>query len=165
VALAEPRWPLPEVPELEDRSWATVLAGPCRWRCDAARQVENFTDFGRFSWVHPGLLGDPGRPVVPRYAVRTEGHVLHYSIVRPDARNTDDFPVFANEQPGPPERRSPLRTAPAVHDRAAAGLGRGTGHGVPFRLPADRRRSTRSPSTYRKAMRALGLSASDQPVR
>ena len=25
---------------------------------DAARQVENFTDFGHFPWVHPGLLGD-----------------------------------------------------------------------------------------------------------
>jgi phenylpropionate dioxygenase-like ring-hydroxylating dioxygenase large terminal subunit len=106
VALEEPRWPLPEVPELEDGSWVTVPAGPYRWNCDAARQVENFTDFGHFPWVHPGLLGDPDRPVVPRYEVRTEGHVLHYSIVRPEAPNSEDFPVFANEQAGPPERRS-----------------------------------------------------------
>jgi vanillate O-demethylase monooxygenase subunit len=68
--------------------------------------VENFTDFGHFPWVHPGLLGDPDRPVVPRYEVSTEGHVLRYSIVRPEAANTDDFPVFANEEAGPPERRS-----------------------------------------------------------
>jgi vanillate O-demethylase monooxygenase subunit len=27
-------------------------------------------------------------------------------IVRPEAPNTDDFPVFANQQTGPPERRS-----------------------------------------------------------
>ena len=40
VALDEPRWPLPEVPELEDGSWVTVQAGPYRWQCDAARQVE-----------------------------------------------------------------------------------------------------------------------------
>jgi phenylpropionate dioxygenase-like ring-hydroxylating dioxygenase large terminal subunit len=106
VALAEPRWPLPEVPELEDDSWATVPAGPYSWRCDAARQVENFTDFGHFPWVHPGLLGDPERPVVPRHEVRTDGHVLRYSIVRPEAPNTDDFPVFANTGSGPPERRS-----------------------------------------------------------
>ena len=46
-------------------SWAVVTAGPYRWQCDAARQVENFTDFGHFPWVHPGLLGDPDRPVVP----------------------------------------------------------------------------------------------------
>ena len=106
VALAEPRWPLPEVPELQDSSWATVQAGPYRWDCDAARQVENFTDFGHFPWVHPGLLGDPDRPVVPRHEVRTEGNVLHYSIVRPEAPNSDDFPVFANQQAGPPQRRS-----------------------------------------------------------
>ncbi len=83
VALAEPRWPLPEVPELEDGTWVLVPAGPYRWRCDAARQVENFTDFGHFPWVHPGLLGDPDRPVVPRHEVAVEGNVLHYSIVRP----------------------------------------------------------------------------------
>jgi phenylpropionate dioxygenase-like ring-hydroxylating dioxygenase large terminal subunit len=106
VALEEPRWPLPEVPELEDPAWAVVPAGPYRWACDAARQVENFTDFGHFPWVHPGLLGDPERPVVPRYEVRTEDHVLHYSIVRPEAENSEEFPVFGNEQAGPPERRS-----------------------------------------------------------
>jgi vanillate O-demethylase monooxygenase subunit len=83
-----------------------VTAGPYRWRCDAARQVENFTDFGHFPWVHPGLLGDPERPVVPRHEVRTEENVLHYSIVRPEPPNPEDFPVFGNEQAGPPERRS-----------------------------------------------------------
>jgi phenylpropionate dioxygenase-like ring-hydroxylating dioxygenase large terminal subunit len=106
AALEEPRWPLPEVPELDNSDWAVVTAGPYTWECDAARQVENFTDFGHFPWVHPGLLGDPSRPVVPRHEVRTEGHVLHYSIVRPEAENSDDFPVFGNEQAGPPERRS-----------------------------------------------------------
>ena len=106
VALQAARWPLPEVPELEDDSWAIVSAGPYRWQSDAARQVENFTDFGHFPWVHPGLLGDPARPVVPRHEVRTDGHVLRYSIVRPEAANTDDFPVFGNEQTSPPERRS-----------------------------------------------------------
>ena len=106
VAIEEPRWPLPEVPELEDGSWAVVAAGPYRWRCDAARQVENFTDLGHFPWVHPGLLGDPDRPVVPRHEVRTDGHVLHYTIVRPEAANPADFPVFGNEQARLPERRS-----------------------------------------------------------
>jgi phenylpropionate dioxygenase-like ring-hydroxylating dioxygenase large terminal subunit len=106
VALEEPRWPLPEVPELEDSGWAVVPAGPYRWASDAARQVENFTDFGHFPWVHPGLLGDPERPVVPRHEVRQDGHVLHYSIVRPEAPATDEFPVFGNEQTSPPERTS-----------------------------------------------------------
>ena len=106
VALEEPRWPLPEVPELEADGWAVVAAGPYRWECDAARQVENFTDFGHFPWVHPGLLGDPERPVVPPYSVAADGHVLRYEIVRPEAPNSEDFPVFGNQQAGPPERRS-----------------------------------------------------------
>jgi phenylpropionate dioxygenase-like ring-hydroxylating dioxygenase large terminal subunit len=106
AALAEPRWPLPEIRELENSSMAVVSTGPYDWQCDAARQVENFTDLGHFPWVHPGLLGDPDRPVVPRHEVRTEGHVLHYTLVRPEAPNSDDFPVFSNEQAGPPERRS-----------------------------------------------------------
>jgi vanillate O-demethylase monooxygenase subunit len=106
VALAEPRWELPHVHELEAPGWTVVAAGPYAWRSDASRQVENFTDFGHFPWVHPGLLGDPERPVVPDHSVRTDGHVLHYEIVRPEARESDDFPVFANEQQDAPKRRS-----------------------------------------------------------
>jgi phenylpropionate dioxygenase-like ring-hydroxylating dioxygenase large terminal subunit len=106
AALDDPRWPLPEVPELESPDWRTVACGPYAWRCDASRQVENFTDFGHFPFVHPGLLGDPDRPVVPRHEVQTDGHVLRYEIVRPEAPNTDDFPVFANEEAERPERRS-----------------------------------------------------------
>ena len=106
VALEEPRWALPEVPELEDPAWATVSCGPYWWACDASRQVENFTDFGHFPFVHPGLLGDPERPVVPGHEVRTEGHVLHYEIVRPEAPANEEFPVFGNEVVEAPERRS-----------------------------------------------------------
>jgi vanillate O-demethylase monooxygenase subunit len=106
VALEEPRWELPEIPELEDPAWATVCCGPYWWACDASRQVENFTDFGHFPFVHPGLLGDPERPVVPGHEVRTEGHVLHYEIVRPEAPANEEFPVFGNEVVESPERRS-----------------------------------------------------------
>jgi vanillate O-demethylase monooxygenase subunit len=109
VALQEPRWPLPEVPELDDDAaggWQAIPCGPFIWRADASRQVENFTDFGHFPWVHPGLLGDPERPVVPPHKVRTDGHVLHYEIVRPEAPNSDEFPVFANDEQVAPERRS-----------------------------------------------------------
>jgi phenylpropionate dioxygenase-like ring-hydroxylating dioxygenase large terminal subunit len=107
AALGEPRWPLPEVPELErTEEWQLVPCGPYSWNADASRQVENFTDFGHFPWVHPGLLGDPSRPVVPRHQVETDGHVLHYEIVRPEAPNSENFPVFANEETAAPERRS-----------------------------------------------------------
>ncbi|HWD85579.1 MAG TPA: aromatic ring-hydroxylating dioxygenase subunit alpha [Solirubrobacteraceae bacterium] len=107
VAFDEPRWPLPDVPELDSAGgWQIVPCGPYSWRADASRQVENFTDFGHFPWVHPGLLGDPSRPVVPQHTVATDGHILRYEIIRPEAPNTDEFPVFGNEQAGAPERRS-----------------------------------------------------------
>jgi phenylpropionate dioxygenase-like ring-hydroxylating dioxygenase large terminal subunit len=97
VALEEPRWPLPEVPELDDGAWRTVMAGPFPWRCDASRQVENFTDFGHFAFVHTGLLGDPAKPAVAPHDVRVDGAVLHYAYGRPDQPNTDAFPVFADQ--------------------------------------------------------------------
>ena len=106
VTLEEPRWPLPDVPELEDSEWVRVETGPYSWAADASRQLENFTDFGHFPWVHPGLLGDPERPIVPDHTVETDGHVLRYEIVRPEATNSDDFPVFANPELETPERRS-----------------------------------------------------------
>lgn len=106
VCLDEPRYPLPDVPELEDGEWRVVPTGPFDWNADASRQVENFTDFGHFPWVHPGLLGDVDRPIVPDYTVERRDHVLHYSVVRPEAPNTDDFPVFANADARSPERRS-----------------------------------------------------------
>ena len=95
VALEEPRWPLPEVPEMEDSAWTVVRTGPFAWAADASRQVENFTDFGHFAFVHPGLLGDPDNSVVAPYEVETRGHVLHYSYARPDTPNTEALPVFA----------------------------------------------------------------------
>jgi phenylpropionate dioxygenase-like ring-hydroxylating dioxygenase large terminal subunit len=109
VAMDEPRWELPEIPELDSPDWVTVPCGPFAWDADASRQLENFTDFGHFPWVHPGLLGDPQRPVVPEYEVRADGHVLQYDIVRPEAPNADNFPVFANEAVELPERRSRYR--------------------------------------------------------
>jgi vanillate O-demethylase monooxygenase subunit len=43
---------------------------------------------------------------VPAYDVQTDGHILRYEIVRPEAPNTDAFPIFANPEKQRPERRS-----------------------------------------------------------
>jgi len=102
----EPAYALPEIPEFESAGWKIVNTGPFAWQSDASRQVENFTDFGHFPCVHPGLLGDPDRPVVPDHVVETREHVLHYTIVRPEAPNSDEFQVFANTETVKPERRS-----------------------------------------------------------
>lgn len=106
VALEKPVYDLPEIPALEDKNWKVVQTGPFDWKSDASRQTENFTDFGHFPWVHPGLLGDPDRPVVPDYKVTRNGAVLTYSVVRPEAQNSDEFPVFANDDVMKPERIS-----------------------------------------------------------
>ncbi len=103
---AQPAYTLPEIPEFENGQWKVVNTGPFSWNSDASRQVENFTDFGHFPWVHPGLLGDPERPIVPDHTVEIKGHILYYQIVRPEAANSEDFPVFANETVVQPERRS-----------------------------------------------------------
>jgi vanillate O-demethylase monooxygenase subunit len=110
VALEPARWPVPDVPELETPGWRVVRTGPFGWRCDASRQVENFTDFGHFAFVHPGLLGDPAKPVVAAHAVETDGPVLRYRYGRPDQAATEEFPVFTAER-GDETRR----TAYALH--------------------------------------------------
>ena len=106
VAMKDPVYSLPEIPEIENDDWQVIHTGPYDWECDASRQVENFTDFGHFPWVHPGLLGDVERPVVPDHTVEIKDHVLHYTVVRPEAANSDDFPIFANADNKNPERSS-----------------------------------------------------------
>ena len=60
VALEEPRWALPEVPSSRIRPGRPCHCGPYWWACDASRQVENFTDFGHFPFVHPGAARRSG---------------------------------------------------------------------------------------------------------
>lgn len=106
VALDEPSYALPDIPEFQETSWKFVATGPFDWKSDASRQVENFTDFGHFPWVHPGLLGDQDRPEVPDYKVQRDGHILRYAVIRPESSNSEDFPIFANDHIVKPERHS-----------------------------------------------------------
>jgi phenylpropionate dioxygenase-like ring-hydroxylating dioxygenase large terminal subunit len=111
TALEPPPRPLPDVPELDDPRWRTVRTGPFAWACDASRQVENFTDFGHFAFVHTGLLGDPSQAAVAPYEVSADGPVLRYAYGRPDAPNTEQFPVFAAQE----RREATRRTRYALH--------------------------------------------------
>jgi vanillate O-demethylase monooxygenase subunit len=111
VALEDPRWPLPEIPEFGDPRWRVVRTGPFEWNADASRQLENFTDFGHFAFVHEGLLGDPANAVVAPYEVQTEGHVVRYAYGRPDQPNTERLPVFAAEE----RKDATRRTRYAIH--------------------------------------------------
>lgn len=104
VSLEPPIFELPDMKEFSDPQWKFVQTGPFRWQSGSARQVENFTDFAHFPFVHPGLLGDPERPFVPPHKVQREGNVLIYEIVRPEAANSEEFPIFGN-----PSQELPMR--------------------------------------------------------
>jgi len=78
VCLGEPAWEIASLPEWDAPGFKAVSCGPFTWRTSAARMVENFTDFGHFAFVHPGLLGDPERPIVRPYEVVRAGNELHY---------------------------------------------------------------------------------------
>jgi vanillate O-demethylase monooxygenase subunit len=56
VSLDQPRRPLPAIDEFGSSDWVWVNCGPYDWNAHSSRQLENFTDFGHFPWVHPGLL-------------------------------------------------------------------------------------------------------------
>ena len=100
--------------------------------------------------VHPGLLGDPSRPIVAPHAVQTDGHVLRYAYGRPDAANTEAFPVFAAEERKDDTRRTryalhlPYTIVEHIDWGAADGLVYLTFDAVAV--------------AYRRAMRAHGLS-------
>lgn len=109
VALDAPRWPVPEVPEFADPAWRVVRTGPFAWDAHASRQLENFTDFGHFAFVHEGLLGDPTKPVVAHHEVSVDGPVVSYAYGRPDQPNTEKLPVFAAEPRKAEMRRTRYR--------------------------------------------------------
>ncbi len=109
VALEAPRWPLPEVGEFGDPSWRVVRTGPFEWNAHASRQLENFTDFGHFAFVHEGLLGDPAKPVVAAHEVAIDGPVVSYAYGRPDQPNTEKLAVFAAAERKAEMRRTRYR--------------------------------------------------------
>jgi phenylpropionate dioxygenase-like ring-hydroxylating dioxygenase large terminal subunit len=60
----------PPYPEAEDPALRPVVCGPYDVAASAPRIVENFLDMAHFAYVHPGILGDHGRPAVRDYEVR-----------------------------------------------------------------------------------------------
>lgn len=107
VALDEPRWPLPEIPEFDLPDRNVISTGPYEWDAESSRQLENFTDFGHFPWVHTGLLGDPERVIVPKYQVESDDHVMRYHFMRPEAPEKGGSSVWGREKKEVrPERHS-----------------------------------------------------------
>ena len=87
VCLAEKaRAPIPEFPEFDDVDFKLFLMQRKHWKSTAARSIENFVDFGHFSWVHVGILGDREHTEVPLVEIQREGEALRFGITNiPDA--------------------------------------------------------------------------------
>jgi phenylpropionate dioxygenase-like ring-hydroxylating dioxygenase large terminal subunit len=84
VALEEPREAIPEFPQFDDPSFHTFCVGRFEWRAGADRFVENAIDVAHLPFVHPGLLGDRERSVIPPYEVRDVGGGFYFSNERND---------------------------------------------------------------------------------
>jgi vanillate O-demethylase monooxygenase subunit len=82
------------IPQLADPTRVPAKARIAAYRCRERYGV---------IWV---ALDQPrwDLPDVPEHTVETDGHVLRYEVVRPEAPNSDAFPVFSN-----PDQETPLR--------------------------------------------------------
>ncbi|WP_240358348.1 aromatic ring-hydroxylating oxygenase subunit alpha [Myxococcus vastator] len=84
VCLASaPAAPLPEWPELEDGSAATVALPLLDWEVSAGRMVEVILDVAHLSWVHDGTFGNPAQEEVPPYDVEARPGGVRAQIVYP----------------------------------------------------------------------------------
>jgi vanillate O-demethylase monooxygenase subunit len=76
VCLDVPRAEIAVFPEYDDGSYRTFITESEEWAASAARLIENFVDTAHFAWVHPGLLGQRDKPLVPPITVRqTNGRI------------------------------------------------------------------------------------------
>jgi phenylpropionate dioxygenase-like ring-hydroxylating dioxygenase large terminal subunit len=84
VALDDPVDDLPPFPQFDDPAFRTFCVGRFEWRAGADRFVENAIDVAHLPFVHPGLLGDPERPVIAPYEIRDEGAGFYFANERYD---------------------------------------------------------------------------------
>lgn len=81
VALEQPRFALPSVPEDEDSTYVRVPSAPWTWQAGAAQMADNFLDLGHLPFVHGGSFANPDDVEIPQLDVtRTPGgfEVVHH---------------------------------------------------------------------------------------
>ncbi|QSQ19548.1 aromatic ring-hydroxylating dioxygenase subunit alpha [Pyxidicoccus parkwayensis] len=79
----QPAAPLPEWPELEDGSLATVPLPRLDWDVSAGRMMEIVLDVAHLSWVHKGTFGNPEQQEVAAYDVEKLPDGLRARVVYP----------------------------------------------------------------------------------
>ena len=95
LALDEPRFSIPTLPEFGDPKFHILKVPAYDWRCGVARRVENFIDFAHIAWVHDGSIGDRSRPEVPEHDVRREGGELRWEATLIEPPNEKLDPALA----------------------------------------------------------------------
>ena len=100
------------------RALAHGATGPFAWACDASRQVENFTDFGHFAFVHAGSSAIRATRLWPRTRCVSTAPSC---ATRTAARRTEHRRVPGVRRRGT-EGRDPRTATPctALHDRRAS---------------------------------------------
>jgi phenylpropionate dioxygenase-like ring-hydroxylating dioxygenase large terminal subunit len=78
VCLAEPRAPIPEIPELENREYHSFFHSAEIWETSAARMIENFIDVSHFPYVHTGINATRDNPVIPEFEVGENGLEFYF---------------------------------------------------------------------------------------
>lgn len=82
VALDEPAFPLPVIPEFDDATWRLIREPESVWNCSAVLLVDNNIDPAHIAYVHRDSFGSPSHPEVPlpRIAASDDGLKVSYEL-------------------------------------------------------------------------------------
>lgn len=67
-----PYFDIPELHQWDDPQFRFMRGPVTEWKCASPRRLENYVDFGHFSWVHDGYLGSRESPEVIDHDVTME---------------------------------------------------------------------------------------------
>jgi phenylpropionate dioxygenase-like ring-hydroxylating dioxygenase large terminal subunit len=80
VCLGTPKGQIAPFPEYGDPSYRVFVTESEDWAASAPRLIENFVDTAHFAWVHPGLLGQRDKPLVPPITVTEDNGRIEVSL-------------------------------------------------------------------------------------
>jgi phenylpropionate dioxygenase-like ring-hydroxylating dioxygenase large terminal subunit len=85
VCLKDPVADIPAFPpEIHDPSYRwEAYSSHGQWKANAARMIENLLDFSHFTWVHPGILGDPSNAACEASEIAPVPGGFQYEIEQP----------------------------------------------------------------------------------
>jgi len=80
VSLAdEPIFPVPDFPQFSQSAFRCIEVPPYVWETSAPRRIENYVDVSHLAWVHDGVLGDRGNPLVREHGVAREETCIRFA--------------------------------------------------------------------------------------